>query len=220
MAEAQQLLSRYGLVTRATAQAEGLPGGFSAVYDVFKALEESGRIRRGYFVSGVSATQFVLPPVVDLLRSLRQPPEPAEVVCLAATDPANPYGALLPWTELAGAPARAARAVGAHVVLVDGALAAWMGRGGRQSWVWLPDSEPDRSRVARVVAQQFALLGTAAQAERHGGLVLAEVNGGPAEQHPLALFLTEVGFVPSSLGFHLRRPRPSLEAWLATKRET
>ncbi len=217
MAEAQQLLSRYGLVTRAMAQAEGLPGGFSAVYDVFKALEESGRIRRGYFVSGVSATQFVLPPVVDLLRSLRQPPEVPEVVCLAATDPANPYGALLPWSEPGAAPARAARAVGAHVVLVDGALAAWMGRGGRQSWVWLPDAEPDRGRMAHAVAQQFAALGHAAQAERHGGLVLEEVNGGPAEQHPLALFLTEAGFVPSSLGFHLRRPRPTLYGLLAPK---
>jgi ATP-dependent helicase Lhr and Lhr-like helicase len=218
-AMAQQLLSRYGLVTRAVAQAEGLPGGFSAVYEVLKALEEAGRIRRGYFVSGVGATQFVLPPVVDLLRSLRQAPEPAEVVRLAATDPANPYGALLPWTAPGAAQARVARAVGAHVVLVNGALAAWMGRGGRQAWVWLPESEPDRTRVARAVAQQFGELAQAAQAERHGGLVLAEVNAEPAIQHPLALFLTEVGFVPSSLGFHLRRPRPSLDELLGAKRD-
>jgi len=165
----------------------------------------------------VSATQFVLPPVVQLLRSLRQPPELPEVVALAATDPANPYGALLPWTPAGVPPARAARSVGAHVVLVDGALAAWVGRGGRQSWVWLPEDEPDRSRVARAVAQQFAALGQAAQGERHGGLLLSDVNGAPAQQHPLALFLTEVGFVPSSLGFHLRRPRPSFEVLLRTK---
>ena len=83
---------------------------------------------------------------------------------LAATDPANPYGALLPWSEPRSAEtARAARAVGAHVVLLDGALAAWIGRGGRQAWVWLPDAEPDRTRVARAVAQQFAVLGHAAQ---------------------------------------------------------
>ncbi|MGO9066791.1 MAG: DEAD/DEAH box helicase [Myxococcaceae bacterium] len=218
MAEAEQLLSRYGLVTRAMAQAEALPGGFSAVYDVLKVLEESGRIRRGYFVSGVSATQFVRPEVVELLRSLRQAPDTPEVVTLAATDPANPYGTVLPWVLPGAAPARAARSVGAHVVLVDGALAAWMGRGGRQSWVWLPESEPDRSRVARAVAQQFAALGQGAQTERHGGLLLSEVNGGPAEQHHLALFLTEEGFVPSSLGFHLRRSRPSLDEWVATKR--
>jgi ATP-dependent helicase Lhr and Lhr-like helicase len=220
-AVAQQLLSRYGLVTRAVAQSEGLVGGFSAVYDVLKALEESGRIRRGYFVSGVGATQFVLPPVVDLLRSLRAAPETAEVVLLAATDPANPYGALLPWNESdAPEPARAARAVGAHVVLVDGALAAWIGRGGRQAWVWLPEAEPDRSRVARGVAEQFSVLGRAAQAERHGGLVLAEINGQHSTQHGLALFLTEVGFTPSSLGFHLRRQRPSLEELFGAKRDS
>jgi len=215
---AQQLLARYGLVTRAVAQAEGLEGGFSAVYDVFKALEETGRMRRGYFVAGVGATQFVLPPVVDLLRSLRSPSEPPEVVALAATDPANPYGAILPWPDAgASAPARAARAVGAHVVLVDGTLAAWVGRGGRQAWVWLPASEPDRTQVARVVAQQFAALGHAAQAERHGGLSLEDVNGQPVAEHTLALFLTDAGFVPSSLGFHLRRPRPSFETLLKTK---
>ena len=217
---AQQLLARYGLVTRAVASSEGLGGGFSAVYDVLKALEASGRIRRGYFVSGVGATQFVLPPVVDLLRSLRAPSAAPEVVLLAATDPANPYGALLPWSE-PGVPetARAARAVGAHVVLVDGALAAWIGRGGRQVWVWLSDSEPDRTMLARAVAQQFAVLGHAAQAERRGGLVLEEVNGQPAIQHSLAAFLTEVGFVPSSSGFHLRRARPSLEELLGTKHD-
>jgi ATP-dependent helicase Lhr and Lhr-like helicase len=219
-AVAQQLLARYGLVTRAVAQAEGLPGGFSAVYDVFKALEEAGRIRRGYFVAGVGATQFVLPPVVDLLRSLRQAAEPPEVVTLAATDPANPYGALLPWTEEGAATqVRAARAVGAHVVLVDGALAAWMGRAGRQAWVWLPESEPDRTRVARAVAKQFSALGHAAQADRGGGLVLEELNGQRATEHPLALFLSEVGFVPSSLGFHLRRSRPSLEELFGGKRD-
>jgi ATP-dependent Lhr-like helicase len=207
-------------VTRAVAQSEGLVGGFSAVYDVLKALEESGRIRRGYFVSGVGATQFVLPPVVDLLRSLRTAGERPEVVSLAATDPANPYGSLLPWTEAeAEAQPRPARAVGAHVVLVDGALAAWIGRGGRQASVWLPTTEPDRTKVARAVAEQFALLGRRAQAERDGGLVLAEINGEAATQHPLALFLTEVGFVPSSLGFHLRRVRPSLDDVFQTKRE-
>lgn len=220
-AVAEQLLARYGLVTRAVAQSEGLLGGFSAVYDVLKALEESGRIRRGYFVSGMGATQFVLPPVVDVLRSLRTAGEPAEVVLLAATDPANPYGALLPWTEPGAVEqARAARAVGAHVVLVDGALAAWIGRGGRQAWVWLPSAEPDRTRVARAVAEQFAVLGRRAQAERHGGLALAELNGEAATQHPLALFLTEVGFVPSSLGFHLRRARPSLDDVLSREEKS
>jgi ATP-dependent helicase Lhr and Lhr-like helicase len=218
-AMAQQLLARYGLVTRAVAQTEGIEGGFGAVYDVYKAMEESGRIRRGYFVAGVSATQFVLPPAVDLLRSLRPPSEPLEVVHLAATDPANPYGSVLPWPDAEAAPVRATRSAGAQVVLVDGALAAWLGRGGKQSFVWLPAAEPDHTQVARAVAQQFAAIGHTAQAERRGELMLVEINGEEVARHPLALFLTEVGFVPSSLGFHLRRPRPSFETVLGTKRD-
>jgi ATP-dependent Lhr-like helicase len=99
---ALQLLSRYGILTRESVAAENIPGGFSAVYDVLKALEESGRIRRGYFVAGLGATQFALPAAIDLLRQLRtEPPaEKPELVQLAATDPANPYGSVLRWPEL------------------------------------------------------------------------------------------------------------------------
>ena len=74
---ALQLLNRYGVLTREAVAAENIPGGFSAVYDVLKALEEGGRIRRGYFVAGLGATQFALPAAVDLLRQLRTEP-PAE----------------------------------------------------------------------------------------------------------------------------------------------
>ena len=96
---ANQLLNRYGVLTRESAASENLPGGFSAIYDVLKALEESGRIRRGYFVAGLGATQFALPAAVDLLRSLRNGPplEKPEMVTLAATDPANFYGSVLRW---------------------------------------------------------------------------------------------------------------------------
>ena len=98
-AEAQQLLTRYGVVFRETAHAENLPGGFSAIYDVMKALEESGKIRRGYFAADLGATQFAVPAAVDLLRSLRVSSQggKVEMLQLAATDPANPYGALLRW---------------------------------------------------------------------------------------------------------------------------
>ena len=94
---ALQLLNRYGVLMRESVAAENVPGGFSAVYDVLKALEESGRIRRGYFVAGLGATQFALPAAVDLLRQLRNEPpaEKPEFVQLAATDPANPYGSVL-----------------------------------------------------------------------------------------------------------------------------
>ena len=122
---AQQLLTRYGVVFRETAHAEGLPGGFSAVYDVLKALEESGRVRRGFFAADLGATQFAMPAAVDLLRSLRVASQDGEheVVMLAATDPANPYGTLLRWPAAPEEGSSLTRSVGARVVLVDGALA-------------------------------------------------------------------------------------------------
>ena len=96
-ASSQQLLSRHGIVTREALTVESIPGGFSTVYPVLKAMEESGRLRRGYFVTGLGAAQFALPGAVERLRSMRDAPEEIEVAVLAATDPANPYGATLRW---------------------------------------------------------------------------------------------------------------------------
>jgi ATP-dependent Lhr-like helicase len=142
-AQAQQLLTRQGLVTREGVEAENLPGGFSALYPVLKAMEESGRVRRGYFASGVGGVQFARPEVPDLLRALRSPPEKPEQVRLSAVDPANPYGTLLPWPARQGrTPARVA---GAEVVLVNGHLAAYLTRGGRDFWTYVPEQEPERS---------------------------------------------------------------------------
>ena len=157
---AQQLLSRHGIVTREVVASEGVAGGFRAVYDVLQALEAAGRIRRGYFVAGVGATQFATPAALDLLRRLRHLPERPEVFSLAATDPANAYGALLRWpAEESGGTAsvrRAARAVGARVVLVNGALVAWLGRGGRQLLRWLPEDEAERAYTAAAIADELA----------------------------------------------------------------
>src|SRR4030095_16531890 len=94
---AQQLLTRHGIVTRETAGSENLPGGFSAVYQVLKAMEDAGRVRRGYFVAGLGGAQFALPAALDRLRSMREPGETLQTVIVAATDPANPYGATLKW---------------------------------------------------------------------------------------------------------------------------
>src|SRR5207247_7389611 len=106
---AQQLLARHGVLTREAVASEGTSGGFGVVYPVLKGMEEAGRIRRGYFVAGLGATQFALPGALDLLRSLRDEPETPEVVLLAATDPANPYGATLKWPERSKAARRAPR---------------------------------------------------------------------------------------------------------------
>ena len=212
-AMAQQLLARYGVLTREVAAAEGIAGGFGAVYDVLKALEDAGRVRRGYFAGGVAATQFALPAALELLRSLRDTPENPEVLTIAATDPANPYGTTLRYPTFAKAAAgqtpssrdeeagRApTRTVGALVILVNGALAAYVPRGGRQVVVYLPDDEPARSFTGRALAQALARL---ARDEQRGGFFVAEVNGQDPARHPIAPYLIEAGFHPSAMGFQM-----------------
>ena len=149
---ALQLLDRHGVVTREAVRAEGTPGGFAGVYPVFRALEESGRARRGWFVAGLGAAQFALPGAVDRLRAHKNPPddEPGRVSVLAATDPAQPYGAALSWPEPVGG-GRPSRTVGAHVVLVDGECVAYVERGGRGL---LTFSVARRDRRARLVGER------------------------------------------------------------------
>ncbi len=132
-ASALQMLARQGVVTREAVRAEGSSGGFAGVYPVLRALEESGRARRGWFVDGLGAAQFALPGAVDRLRSHRtiDPESRARVLVLAATDPAQPYGAALSWPERPPGSARASRSAGAFVVLVDGDCAAYLERGGK-----------------------------------------------------------------------------------------
>ncbi len=199
---AQQLLSRYGVLTREVAGAEGIAGGFSAVYHVLKTLEDAGRIRRGYFASGVGATQFALPAALDLLRSLKEQPDEPEVVVLSATDPANPYGTILRWPEGTDA-GRPTRSVGSVVVMVNGALAAYISRGARQLTAFLPEDEPPRSIVGRALATRLAQL--ARGEDGRMALLIAEINGVPASEHPLASYLVEAGFSPSAMGFQIRR---------------
>jgi ATP-dependent Lhr-like helicase len=199
-AVAQQLLRRYGIVTRESVTAEGVPGGFAAVYEVFRTLEASGRIRRGYFAAGVGAAQFALPAALEQLRLLRDEPPALAAVVLAATDPANPYGAILKWPRENEGPDRPPpRAVGAQVVLVDGAAGAYLARGGRQLTTWLPPGEPERGATARAVAHALADLA------RRDGLLLGEIDGIPAAEHPLAPALAAAGFTASGLGFSVRR---------------
>jgi ATP-dependent Lhr-like helicase len=211
---AQQLLTRYGVVFRETAHAENLPGGFSAVYDVFKALEESGRVRRGYFAADLGATQFAMPAAVDLLRSLRiTQQEQTEVVMLAATDPANPYGALLRWPIAPEEGSSLTRSVGARVVLVDGVLTAYLRRGNPNIQVLLPEEEPQRSQAARALAEffvQHVQRGDNPDGRGRTSMLITEVNGINVAEHPLARFLLDAGFQAAPLGFNVRRNLPSL----------
>jgi ATP-dependent Lhr-like helicase len=198
----QQLLARYGVVTRDVAAAEEIPGGFTGPYEAFKAMEAAGRIRRGYFVSGVAATQFAWPAALDLLRARREPPEAPEVLTLPALDPANPYGATLSWPA-SEAPGRLARTVGAYVVLVDGALGAYLARGGRHLWVWLPEDEPQRQRVTTAVAARVAALADRGGA-RGEGVLITEIDGRRALDHPFAAALLAGGFVRTHVGLQRR----------------
>ena len=215
-AMAQQILTRYGVVFRETAQAEGLPGGFSAVYDVLKAMEESGKIRRGYFAADLGATQFAMPAAVDLLRSLRVggDGEKSEVLQLAATDPANPYGSLLKWPAAPDGGSTLTRSVGARVILCDGVLVAYLRRGNPNLQVWLPEEEPQRGQVARSLAEFLVGQGTGIRdqgiADGRAGMLIASVNGVAVAEHPMARFLLDAGFVAGAMGFNVRRHLPAL----------
>jgi ATP-dependent Lhr-like helicase len=209
---ANQLLNRYGVLTRESAATENLPGGFSAIYDVLKALEESGRIRRGYFVAGLGATQFALPAAVDLLRSLRTGPplEKPEMVTLAATDPANLYGSVLRWPagEEEEGPRMLTRSVGASVILRNGELLAYLRRGNPSLQIFLPVEEPDCSITARDLSQFLATLAQQDMERREdqrGGMLISAINGQPAAQHFLASFLRDAGFHLAPQGLNYRR---------------
>ena len=218
---ALQLLNRYGVLLREHVAAENVPGGFSAVYDVLKALEESGRIRRGYFVAGLGATQFAFPAAVDLLRQLRNAPpqEKPEFVQLAAPDPANPYGSVLRWPDLPviaedteSAPRVLTRAAYAEVILRNGQLVAWLRRGNPNLLIFLPAEEPERSQAAAGLAHFLCSRGQERlRGGSHQGVLITTINGQPVAAHPMARFLMDAGFHPGPLGMHLRRiPLPVL----------
>jgi ATP-dependent helicase Lhr and Lhr-like helicase len=185
---AELLLDRHGVVTRRTVLAEGFPGGFSALYPVYAHLEETGRIRRGYFVEGLGGSQFALPGAVDRLRA-----GPATgLVVVAATDPANPYGGILPWPEIEDI--RLARDAGAYVLLLDGELLGFLDKGRRG--LNLFDVTPEQfGEVSRALAEV---------ADRHRRLTLVTVNGQPAPTSPLAAPLSEWGFATAPRGLTYR----------------
>jgi ATP-dependent Lhr-like helicase len=184
------LLERYGVLTREAALGEGLEGGFAGVYPVLKALEERGRVRRGYFVAGLGAAQFAVPGAVDRLRSFREQTSPP--VVLAATDPAQPYGASLSWPESDGRPARAA---GAHVVLIDGDLAAYLERGGHSVVTFGIDGWGNALRAL-------------VDRGRYRSLEIRKVDGAPVrEVAPVAEQLREAGFAEGYKGLVYRGPK-------------
>lgn len=214
---AAQLLDRHGVLTRAVAPAEGIAGQFAGVYRVLAALEQAGQVRRGYFVEHLGGSQFALPGAVDQLRAdARQLERLAEqsvptdadraVVLLAATDPANPYGAALAWPTCPDATSghRPGRKAGAVVVLVDGALALYLEKGGRTVLTFADDEGVLRLAAAR--------LAEAVRSDRLGRITLVRADGeelltGGVDSTALGRALTLAGFGPTPRGLRLRGAR-------------
>ncbi len=191
-ARSLQLLDRHGVITRESVLAEGIPGGFAGVYPVFRAMEEAGKLRRGYFITGLGAAQFSLPGAVDRLRALREAAadEDGATVILAAADPAQPYGATLPWPGSDGRPSRAA---GAYVVLVDGAAAAFLERGARSLVTFDVTSDRWVDALASLVKDG-----------RLRKIDLLRIDGDPSSDSPHADALRRGGFVDGYRGLTLR----------------
>ncbi|MET0478875.1 MAG: DEAD/DEAH box helicase, partial [Actinomycetota bacterium] len=202
-AVAEQLLDRHGVLTRGAVVAERIPGGFAGVYPVLKAMEDSGRCRRGYFVDGLGGAQFAVPGAVDRLRSLTDPPSSPQTQVLAAADPANPYGAALSWPDRTAAGStgerpghRPGRKAGAVVILVDGELVLYVERGGRTLLTFT--DHPDR------LARAADALALAARDGALGRLAVEKADGETVFDSPLARALTEAGFRPTARGLRLR----------------
>jgi ATP-dependent Lhr-like helicase len=217
---ASVLLDRYGVVTRGAVVAERVPGGFAATYPVLKAMEEQGSIRRGYFVEGLGGAQFAVPGAVDRLRALHVAHEPTttpaawqtpvpggwrerarptpDALVLAATDPANPYGAALPWPDREDPGGhRPGRKAGAIVVLIDGALVLYVERGGKSLLSFTDDMD-----VLRPAVDALAL---AVREGSLGRLAVERADGAAILDTPLAAALEAAGFRPTPRGLRLRR---------------
>ncbi len=211
---ARTLLDRHGVVTRGAVAAEGVEGGFSAVYRVLSAFEDSGQARRGYVVEGLGAAQFAMDGAVDRLRASATAAEreaggaPRQALVLAAADPANAYGAALPWPEPpTGAGHKPGRKAGAMVVLVDGELAVYMERGGKTLLAW-PSTTPDDASAPdpRLEGAAHALAGSAAGGSL-GTVTVERINGEPALTSPVGTYLENAGFHATPRGLRLRGGR-------------
>jgi len=217
-AQALALLERYGILIRGAAAAERVTGGFGALYPVLRALEDGGQCRRGYFVEGLGAAQFALPGAVDRMRAMaeaaRTPEQPADpwdtgparhdgaglqITVLAAADPANAFGAALPWPDRPGESAgghRPGRKAGALVVLANGELVLYVERGGKTLLSWTSEQS--------LLEPASAALAAAVRAGALGRLTVERADGGDVYDSPLARALETAGFRATPRGLRLR----------------
>jgi ATP-dependent Lhr-like helicase len=204
-ARALGLLDRWGIVAREALDVEAIPGGFSAVYPVLRAMEETGKLRRGHFVEGLAGAQFAFAGAVDQHRAVRAPRAAAEhaapeALVLAACDPANPFGALLPWPAPRVPEARPRRAAGAAVVIVDGLPALFLDRGGRQAASFAPAHDEPGALDAAAAA-----LGELRLDRRRRALRIERIDGAPALASPLRDAFLRAGFRADYKGLTLDR---------------
>ncbi len=197
------LLERYGLVSREAALAEDLPGGFAALYPVLKELESGGRIRRGYFAEGLSGAQFAHPGAVERLRACRADadgpvPEGGGARLLSTLDPANPYGALLPWPPTVGEGAGPRRIAGSWLALVEGRPVLYLASGGRQLLSFAESSEQD-------LVCALDLLRQLPPGTRRRSLRIELIDGHAAQDSTLKPLLQQAGFVTDYRGMVLER---------------
>ncbi|WP_251451862.1 DEAD/DEAH box helicase [Microbacterium sp. Marseille-Q6648] len=198
-ATASLLLDRYGVVTRGSVQAEAVPGGFAQTYRILAGFEDAGHCRRGYVIEKLGAAQFAASATIDRIREFASAgdPPPKRAVTLAATDPANPYGAALVWPALEGVGHRPGRKAGGLVVLVDGFLTLYLERGGKSALVFTDDD-------AALAAAARDLVATA-RTRRLDTLTIEQVNGEFVYGTGIGRALRDAGFVESPRGLTLRR---------------
>ena len=195
---AQTLLARWGVVCRSVVTAEALPGGFTSVYPVLRAMETAGKARRGYFVEALAGAQFAYPGAVDRLRAARALPAEPHALALSAIDPANPYGVLLPWPQptLAGA-AAPRRAAGRTVILVNGEPVIYVERDGRHLTTFAAAKEADNAlHAARALID-------VARRKRGQMLRVERIDGESARSGPWAATFMQAGFKPDYRGLTL-----------------
>jgi ATP-dependent Lhr-like helicase len=197
---AELMVERHGILTRAAALAEGIPGGFAALYPALADLETLGACRRGYFLEGLGGAQFAMAGAVERLRDLRDAPpdEGAHAIVLGAADPAQPYGAAVPWPRRDGAARSPSRVFGAQVVLVDGAPVLYLERGGRSLLTFPEHERPDARERA------LAALADWVTADRRRRVGIERVDGDPVFGSALERPLAGAGFQADLRGMVLR----------------
>ena len=202
-AQVQQLLERYGVLVKEALAREGVNGGFAGIYPVLRAMEEAGRLRRGYFVEGLGASQFAVPGAEDRLRNTADQPDP---LVLSATDPANAYGHLLPWPS-AGDGVRLSRVAGARVILYNGALVAYVSKSSDQVATFLGDDELSRGQLTGALIE-----GLKRMARGRKQLYIARINGEAQAQDALHRALLDAGFRHSYKGYYYKSDVVDLHA--------